>query len=80
MKGVKDEMGDLPVDFAHETFTYKLEEEGFNACNPFQVGFARIFCRSKGKDNSMERAEKLIAPISSCVVSVCIMIIYIYPY
>lgn len=40
----EDEMSDLPVDFAHETFNYKLEEEGFNACNPFQVGFARIFC------------------------------------
>ena len=37
-------LGMLPVDFAHETFNYKMEEEGFNACNPFQVGFSRVFC------------------------------------
>eukprot|EP00913_Durusdinium_trenchii_P006626 g6225.t1 len=37
-------MIDLPVGFSFASFDLKLEEEGFNACNPLQVGFARVFC------------------------------------
>ena len=35
---------DLPVGFGYASHALAVEEEGFNACNPFQVGFARIFC------------------------------------
>ena len=37
-------MVDLPVGFAFAAHDYAMEEEGFNACNPFQVGFSRVFC------------------------------------
>ena len=37
-------MIDLPVGFAFAAHDYAMEEEGFNACNPFQVGFSRVFC------------------------------------
>jgi len=35
---------DLPVGFGFASTNFGLEEEGFNACNPFQVGFSRAFC------------------------------------
>eukprot|EP00435_Cladocopium_sp_Y103_P028791 s209_g7.t1 len=35
---------DLPVGFGFASTNFALEEEGFNACNPFQVGFSRAFC------------------------------------
>eukprot|EP00435_Cladocopium_sp_Y103_P040537 s209_g11.t1 len=35
---------DLPVGFAFAGHEYAMEEEGFNACNPYQVGFSRLFC------------------------------------
>ena len=35
---------DLPVGFGFAVHDLKLEEEGFNACNPYQVGFARVMC------------------------------------
>ena len=37
-------MIDLPVGFGFAAHDYAMEEEGFNACNPFQVGFSRVFC------------------------------------
>lgn len=44
-------MIDLPVGFSFASFDLKLEEEGFNACNPLQVGFARVFCDSTKSDS-----------------------------
>ena len=35
---------DLPVGFTFAAHDYAMEEEGFNACNPYQVGFSRLFC------------------------------------
>ena len=37
-------MIDLPAGFVFASREYALEEEGFNACNPLQVGFSRVFC------------------------------------
>ena len=37
---------DLPVGFSFAAHDFAMEEEGFNACNPYQVGFSRLFCNS----------------------------------
>ncbi|CAJ1455722.1 unnamed protein product [Effrenium voratum] len=53
-------MIDLPVGIGFAGNAYALEEEGFNACNPLQVGFSRVFCDIHCVRDAVIRGDRTI--------------------
>ena len=53
-------MIDLPAGFVFASREYALEEEGFNACNPLQVGFSRVFCDIHCVRDAVIRGDRAI--------------------
>jgi len=51
---------DIPMDVAHNTFAYYLSEEGRAACNPYQVGFSRLFCDVHCVRDAVIRGDRTI--------------------
>ena len=51
---------DIPFDIGKSAMDYALEDEGFRACNPFEVGFPRLFCDIHCVRDAVIRGDRTI--------------------